>query len=76
MPDEWRAQMELRAANQIIGREKRLHPNKRLKNLRLRIVHSVEPGSRTERSFEEVTIAKQYAEGAATLPKESFGPPA
>jgi hypothetical protein len=45
MPDEWRAQMELRAANQIIGREKRLHPNKRLKNLKLRIVHSVEPGA-------------------------------
>ena len=31
MPDEWRAQMQLRAANQIIDREKRLHPNKRLK---------------------------------------------
>jgi hypothetical protein len=45
MPDEWRVQMELRAANQIIGREKRLHPNKRLKNLTLRIVHSAEPGA-------------------------------
>jgi len=45
MPDEWRAQMQLRAANQIIGREKRLHPNKRLKNLTLRIVHSAESGT-------------------------------
>ena len=45
MPDEWRAQMQLRAANQIIGREKRLHPNKRLKNLTLRIVHSSESGT-------------------------------
>ena len=33
MPNEWRAQMELRVANQIIGREKRLYPNKQLKNL-------------------------------------------
>ena len=45
MPDEWRAQMQLRAANQIIDREKRLHPNKRLKNLRLRIVPSPESGT-------------------------------
>jgi hypothetical protein len=45
MPDEWRAQMQLRAANQIIGREKRLHPNKRLKNLTLRIVHSSDSGT-------------------------------
>jgi hypothetical protein len=45
MPDEWRAQMQLRAANQIIGREKRLHPNKRLKNLTLRIVHNAESGT-------------------------------
>ena len=45
MPNEWRAQMELRVANQIIGREKRLYPNKRLKNRRLRIVHSAEPGA-------------------------------
>jgi hypothetical protein len=45
LPDEWRAQMQLRAANQIIGREKRLHPNKRLKNLTLRIVHSAESGT-------------------------------
>jgi hypothetical protein len=45
MPDEWRAQMQLRAANQIIGREKRLHPNKRLKNLTLRIVHSGDYGT-------------------------------
>ena len=37
--------MELRVANQIIGRETRLYPNKRLKNLRLRIVHSAEPGA-------------------------------
>ena len=29
MPDEWRAQMQLRAANQIIDREKRLHKPKR-----------------------------------------------
>jgi hypothetical protein len=45
MPDEWRAQMQLRAANQIIGREKQLHPNKRLKDLTLRIVHSAESGT-------------------------------
>jgi hypothetical protein len=51
MPDEWRAQMQLRAANQIIGREKRLHPNRRLKNLTLRIVHSAPGAPAAERSM-------------------------
>ena len=76
MPNEWRAQMELRAANQIIGREKRLYPNKRLKISGCGSSTARNRELRTERSFDEVTIAKRYAEGAATLPKESFGPPA
>ena len=42
MPDEWRAQMELRAANQIIGREKARHPNTKLKDVKLKLVGGTE----------------------------------
>ena len=52
MPDEWRAQMELRAANQIIGREKRLHPERTSKISGCGSSTAWNRELRTERSFE------------------------
>ena len=42
MPNEWRSKLELRAGGQILSREKARHPNKRLKDFRLKLVGGTE----------------------------------